>query len=242
MRASPPLTSTRCASASSPERRLPAVAPLVGQGAAHDRGHVLVAERLEAHDPRARQERRVDLVVGVLGGRPDERDGARLDVRQEGVLLALVEAVDLVDEEDRRRAAGRRPLGRAGDQRAHVGHAAHDRAEGLETGAGGVGQEARQGGLAHARRAPQDHRREVPAAQLAGQRALLADEVTLAHDLGQGARPHARGQRGVMVGRGLEQAPADWRSTALRRPGIGCSLRRRCAHCRTHPGRRSDGR
>ena len=55
---------------------------------------------------RAREERRVHLERRVLGRRADQDDVARLDVRQERVLLRLVEAVDLVDEEDR--AAARR--------------------------------------------------------------------------------------------------------------------------------------
>ena len=59
------------------------------------------AERLEHVDLRPRQQRRVDLERRVLGGRADEDDVAGLDARQERVLLRLVEAVDLVDEEDR---------------------------------------------------------------------------------------------------------------------------------------------
>ena len=57
-------------------------------------------------DPHARDEGRVDLEVGVLGRRPDERDQALLDGGQQRVLLRLVEAVDLVEEEHRRGARG----------------------------------------------------------------------------------------------------------------------------------------
>ena len=62
---------------------------------------VVLAQRLEHEDLRARQQRRVHLERRVLGGRADEDDVAGLDARQEGILLRLVEAVDLVDEEDR---------------------------------------------------------------------------------------------------------------------------------------------
>ncbi len=58
-------------------------------------------ERLEAEQRRAAAQRRVDLEERVLGGRPDEGDRAVLDRRQQGVLLRLGEAVDLVEEQDR---------------------------------------------------------------------------------------------------------------------------------------------
>ena len=60
---------------------------------------------LQHEDLRARQQRRVDLERRVLGGRADQHDVAGLDARQEGVLLRLVEAVDLVDEDDGAAAA-----------------------------------------------------------------------------------------------------------------------------------------
>ena len=57
-----------------------------------------------------------DLEVGVLGRRADERDRAVLDVRQQRVLLGLVEAMDLVEEEDRARAVQGEPVLRLGDR------------------------------------------------------------------------------------------------------------------------------
>ena len=69
----------------------------------------------------ARQQRGVDLEVGVLGRRADQRDEALLDRRQQRVLLGLVEAVDLVEEEDRRLARGRAPVRGPLDHRAHLG-------------------------------------------------------------------------------------------------------------------------
>ena len=65
---------------------------------------VVVVERLQHMHRGARQQRRVDLERRVLGGRADEGEEPRLDVRQERVLLALVEAMHLVDEDDGRPA------------------------------------------------------------------------------------------------------------------------------------------
>lgn len=50
-----------------------------------------LAERLQHIHGGPREQRRVDLERRVLGGGADEGEEARLDVRQEGVLLALVE-------------------------------------------------------------------------------------------------------------------------------------------------------
>jgi hypothetical protein len=62
---------------------------------------VLGLEALENVDLRARQQRAVHLERGILGGRADEGEESRLDVRQERVLLRLVEAMHLVHEHDR---------------------------------------------------------------------------------------------------------------------------------------------
>ena len=73
----------------------------VGCAAPHDLGELVLGERLELVHLRAGEERGVDLVVRVLGRRADQRHEARLDAGQQRVLLRLVEAVDLVEEEDR---------------------------------------------------------------------------------------------------------------------------------------------
>ena len=61
-------------------------------------------EREQRVDAAAAEQRGVDFKRGVLRGCADETNGASLDVRQKGVLLGLVEAMDLVDEQDRARA------------------------------------------------------------------------------------------------------------------------------------------
>ena len=73
--------------------------------ALHDLLQVVFGQRLQHVDRGARQQRRVHLERRVLGGGADEGEEARFDVRQEGVLLALVEAVHLVDEDDGAAAA-----------------------------------------------------------------------------------------------------------------------------------------
>ena len=72
---------------------------------ADDRLEIRLGQPLQHVDAAAREQRRDHLERRVLGGRADQGHGAALDVRQERVLLRLVEAVDLVDEEDRALAA-----------------------------------------------------------------------------------------------------------------------------------------
>jgi hypothetical protein len=120
---------------------------LVGQASLHDHPQLILTKRLEAVDAKAREEWRVELIIGVLGGRTDEGDRPVLDVGQQRVLLRLVEAVDLVDE-DHGHDATRASCPRIGEQLSQVGNAAGDGADLVPRAAGPFGQQARQGGLA----------------------------------------------------------------------------------------------
>jgi hypothetical protein len=125
-------------------------------------------------------------------------------MRQEGVLLALVEAVHLVDKDD-----GAPPAcGRCAFQRGALRHllhrladvldAAQHRRHGDELRVKRVGHQPRHGGLAHTGRPPQDAA-NVRLARLErhAQRLALAQQVLLADHLVQGARAQALGQRRV---------------------------------------------
>src|SRR4030065_719522 len=70
---------------------------------------LLRREGVQAVDAAAREQGRDDLEGRVLGGGADESDHAVLDVGQDHVLLRLVEAMDLVDEEDGARAVNPPP-------------------------------------------------------------------------------------------------------------------------------------
>ena len=99
----------------------------VRERALEELAHVLGLERMELIDLAARRERRVDLEVRVLGGRPDQGHEPLLDRGQQRVLLRLVEAVDLVQEEDRRLAGRAAPLLGPRDHRPDLGTAGVDR-------------------------------------------------------------------------------------------------------------------
>ncbi len=167
---------------------------LVVQRAFDQRAHVVVGERLEHEHARAREQRGVDLERRVLGRRADQRDGAVLDVRQHRVLLRLVEAVDLVDEQHGAPARGAQLL-RVGHDAPQVGDAGADRGEPGEVRARLLRDDARERRLPGAGRPPQDHRRRLVGLDRAPQRAAGPDDLLLADELVERARPHPRGER-----------------------------------------------
>ena len=97
------------------------------RAAAHDLEQCLVRVRLQLVDLRAREQRGVHLEVRVLGRRADQRDEPLLDARQQRVLLRLVEAVDLVEEQDRALTARAEPLARTRQHLTHVRHRRRNR-------------------------------------------------------------------------------------------------------------------
>ncbi len=167
----------------------------VRQRAPQDGHRVGLIQRIEHEHLRPREQRGVDLEGRVLGGGADEDDVAGLDAGQERVLLGLVEAVNLVDEEDRPPPA---MLPRALGFRHHVPDlldAGEHRGEGDEVRLGRLGDQPRQAGLARARRAPEDDRLEqVPLDGLA-QRPPRGEQILLADVLVERAWAHALRER-----------------------------------------------
>ena len=174
-------------------------AVLVAHGAAHELGHRDVVERLQLHHARAADKRRVNLEVGVLGGGTDEDDDAVLHGVEQRVLLRAAEAVDLVHEEDGARAARHEPALRGVDLAAQVLDGARDGRNLHELRVRGVGNDARERGLARAGRAVEDDAREHVVLDGATQPRVRAHRLLLAHVLGQRLRPHPHRQRRVHV-------------------------------------------
>ena len=194
------------------DERLPAVAALVRERAAQQLHDLLLAEAVEDEDLAAGEQRGVDLEGGVLRRGADEDDAALLDERQEGVLLRLVEAVDLVDEEDGPHAEGARLLG-AGHDLLDLLDAARDGAEGDELRLREVCDHVGEGGLADAGRPPEDHRGDLVALDHRAQELPGPDEVLLPDELLERARPHAARER---LRRGASGLRGGLRPRALR--------------------------
>ena len=105
--------------------------PSVASARASSFAEALLVQRVEDQHARARQKRGVELEGRVLGRRADQDDRAVLHDRQEAVLLGAVEAMDLVDEEQRLAAVGA-PQPRRLEHLLEVGDAGKDRRNLLE--------------------------------------------------------------------------------------------------------------
>ena len=109
----------------------------------------------------------------------------------------------LVDEEDGASALRGHDLGPLHGF-ADILDAGKHRRQRNEFGIEAIGHQSRQGGLAHARRPPQDHRMRRARGESQAQRLALADQMALADHLVERPRPHLLGQR-RMRRRGGEQ-------------------------------------
>ena len=155
----------------------------------------LAVQGLEAEQRGTRQEWWVDLKVRVLRRGSDEDQQPGLHGRQQGVLLGLVEAVDLVEEQDRADVAfaksgqgGRHHLSDVLDAGVH-GREFH------ELLGGDPGDQPGQRGLAGARWPPEHHRREPVLLDEPPQWLFGPDEVLLADDVVESDRTQAVGER-----------------------------------------------
>ena len=184
-------------------------------------------------------------------------------MRQEPILLRLVEAVNLIDEQERPLPIGVAHPGGI-EHAAQIGHAGENRADLHEMQAGFLRQKAGDGGFSHPRRPPQDERAKRARIQHDPERAIRAQQVILpnhisqtrgAQPVGQGARALGRGGIGAGWGRVEQihggkanalgaQAPdrtinASW--TPWRRNSTDAPRRRSASPGRRGPSRSPDG-
>ena len=186
-------------------------------GAGEQSGDAVGLEPMEHQDAGARQERGVELEGRVLGRRTDEHDRTVLHHRQEGILLGAIEAVDLVDEEQRLPAVAASHARRL-EHLLQVRDTGKDRRYLLEGEIGLAGQKPRDRSLAGARRSPEDHRAERARPDHARQDAVRAGDVVLADHLRQNAGPKPVGQRPSLrpLGRGVGCEQVRHRESAIR--------------------------
>ena len=141
-----------------------------------------------------RQQGAVKLERRILRRRAHQRHRAGFHERQKSVLLRAIEAVDFVDEQQGRLARDT-PRRRRIERLAQIRDAGKHCRKLLKLVARGLRQQSRNGGLARARRSPQDHRRQPPRRRHPPDRTLRPQQMILAHDLAQRLRPQPVGQR-----------------------------------------------
>ena len=176
----------------------------------------------------ARQQRAVQLKRRILGGCAHQHHGAVLDHGQKTVLLAAVETVDFVDEQQR--ALPRPPSCTRGFKRLlEISDAGKHRRQLFETKFEGVAEETRDGRLAGARRTPQDDGMGPAQRHHPPDGAVFRQKVILAHHIGERRRAQAVRQRPRCV-RGeaarFEQIAHAGSLVCNRRQGQKCSWTR----------------
>ena len=155
-------------------------------------------EALQHVDRGARQQRAVHLERRILGGRADEGEQALLDERQEGVLLRLVEAVHLVDEQDGVRGRCAASASSARCTASRMSFTPESTAESAMNSASKAFAIRRASVvLPDARRPPQDHRVRLARLEREAQRLARPEQVALADHLVERARAQALGERRV---------------------------------------------
>ena len=166
------------------------------QGTQRFRPQPLQHQHVAARDQSTRERER-----GILGRGPDQCYRAVLDLVQQPVLLGAVEAVDLVDEQQRPPPARPQPA-RLLVALAQVGDPGHHRRERQQRLIHLPRQQPGERGLPAARRPPQDQRGQPPPRQHPRQRRLGRQQVLLAHKLAQLRRPQQVGKGPVARGAG----------------------------------------
>ena len=115
-------------------------------------------------------------------------------MREKGVLLGFVEAVNLVDEDDGAVAGAGFMLGYGHDLLDFL-DARENRAEGNEFGACQSGDEAGKRSFPAARRSPEEHGDKIVAFDLNSKRLAGTEKSFLADEFIKRAWPHALGER-----------------------------------------------
>src|SRR6267378_4065662 len=101
----------------------------VDQCAIDQHFELLDCKRLKPKNLRSRHECAVYIKERIVGGRADEAKSPCLDVRQENVLLRLVEMMDLINEQDRLSPGRAQTIHGGSDDPAHLGDVAFHAAD-----------------------------------------------------------------------------------------------------------------
>ena len=165
----------------------------IGEGAIDHASERFAAERLERNHPTTGEQGRDHAKGRVLGRRTDERHGARLDVREQRVLLRLVQAMDLVHEENRSQARATSGL----DGFADLRHTGRHRGERSEACLLHVAEDPRQRRLATAGRPPENQGRQSTLGDQRMQRSTRCQQLLVADEIVEAPGAHAFGERSV---------------------------------------------
>ena len=155
---------------------------------------LVIGQRLQHIDLGSREQRRVDFERRVLGGGADEGHQPGFGVWQQGILLRLVEAMNLIDEQDGVLAL-RQVLLCLLHGCADVLHAGKHRRQGNELAVEGMGGQSCERGFADPGRPPKDHRMGFARQEGQLQGLAVSQQIRLADHLIEHLRTHRFRQR-----------------------------------------------
>ncbi len=183
------------------QRHIQAAQPprLILHGSQNNGAHLTFGQRIETENPGAGEKRGSNLKGRILGGSPDEGNCAVLNKGQNGILLGLIEAMNLINEKDGLLLVLAAAFLGFLDDAAQVSHPRRDCTDGAEVGIGGIGNNIGQGGLAAARRPPEDNRGQLASFNGPPEHAPLAHELLLADELLKIRWPHPGCQRRLLT-------------------------------------------
>ena len=167
----------------------------VGHGPAENRGDVGSGKGLEGEQATAADEGAGERERRILGRGADQGDRPLLDIGEENILLGLVEAVNLIDEQARPLAVVLEPATGCVE---HLANLLHPRSRGGELDEAAprlAGDDLGEGRLPHPRRTMEDHRSDPVRFDEPAEESTGADDMLLPHVVGEPARPHPGCQR-----------------------------------------------
>ena len=125
----------------------------VGECSADDLQNVVFGQRLQFKDAGTGQQSAVDLEIGIFRCCADQRDDSLFYIRQQVILLGLVEPVDFINEQDCSPVFGLAEFDGLVDDFFHVGLARVGGVDGTEDRVGGVGDDGGDAGFSGSGRA-----------------------------------------------------------------------------------------
>ena len=173
---------------------IPESALLVGEGPVNQLFELFHAQRLQLENLGTRNQRAVHVKERIVGGGPDEAEISAFHIRQENVLLRLVEMMNLVDEHDRGAPGSALPVAGGCNHPPHLGHVAFHSAQADKLRIGQRRHDPCQGGFARAGWAGKDDGGKSVCLDGPAQQFARGEDMLLADKFVQGAWPHARGQ------------------------------------------------
>jgi len=155
---------------------------------------VVFGERPEFKDLGARDKRGVDEEKGIVSGCADKANNAAFDVGQKNVLLRFVEAMNFVDEKYGGLALVFEPVGCGGKNAAHIRDVRFHPTEALEFAFRLSRDDLGERSFAGAGWAIKDERLNSVGFDGATKKLAGGEDVGLADEIVEIARPHSRGE------------------------------------------------